>query len=112
MAHLEASDDRLPVPAPLAARMRRLPFRSKCEPRCGRISAGHEVVVLSRTPGSTGTRSRVVAWNAETIGPWAGEIDGTDIVVHLAGRSVDRRYTATNRRLIRESRVKSTTAVG
>lgn len=29
VANLEASDDRLPVPAPLAARMRRLPFRWK-----------------------------------------------------------------------------------
>ena len=44
------------------------------------------------------------------IGP--REIDGADVVINLAGRSVNCRYTAENRRLIKESRINSTRAVG
>src|SRR5262245_6528684 len=74
------------------------------------IAADHEVVVLRRTPGKAPWR--VVKWDGETVGDWATEIDGADIVINLAGRSVDCRYNAKNRRLIKESRVNSTRAVG
>jgi uncharacterized protein (TIGR01777 family) len=40
------------------------------------------------------------------------EIDGADVLINLAGRSVNCRYNPANRRLINESRVKSTRAVG
>ncbi len=71
---------------------------------------GHEVVVLSRSPGKSPWR--VVQWDAETVGDWATEIDGADAVINLAGRSVNCRYNAENRRLIKESRINSTRAVG
>ncbi len=71
---------------------------------------GHEVVVLSRNPGKAPWR--VVPWDADTVGAWAAEIDGADAVINLAGRSVNCRYHAENRRLIKESRVNSTRAVG
>lgn len=73
---------------------------------------GHDVVVLGRMLRGARSRFRTVAWDAETLGPWVDEIDGADVVVQLAGRSVDCRYDAANRREILESRVKSTTAVG
>ena len=50
--------------------------------------------------------------DAETVCEWAAEIDGADAVINLAGRNVNCRYHAENRRLIKESRVKSTRAVG
>ena len=71
---------------------------------------GHEVVVLSRRPAAAPWR--VVAWDAGTLGPWAVELDGADVVVNLAGRSVNCRYSAENRRQIMDSRVHSTRAVG
>ena len=71
---------------------------------------GHDVVVVSRTPHKAPWR--VVAWDAERLGPWTRELDGADIVVNLAGRSVNCRYTAENRRLIKDSRVHSTRVVG
>ena len=43
---------------------------------------------------------------------WAGLLDGARAVVNLAGRSVDCRYTARNRRLIMDSRVDSTRVLG
>jgi uncharacterized protein (TIGR01777 family) len=71
---------------------------------------GHDVVVLSRHPGTAPWR--VIRWDAETVGDWATEVDGADVVVNLAGRSVNCRYTAANRRLIKDSRVCSVRAVG
>ena len=54
----------------------------------------------------------MVAWDAETLGAWVAELEGTDVVVNLAGRSVDCRYHARNRREIMQSRVNSTRIVG
>lgn len=71
---------------------------------------GDEVVVLSRSPGPAPWR--VVAWDGTTIGPWTAELDGADVVVNLAGRSVNCRYTAARRRDIHESRVRSTQVLG
>src|SRR5215469_6005651 len=71
---------------------------------------GHDVVVLSRTPQKAPWR--VVAWDARHFGAWTSELDGADAVINLAGRSVNCRYTAQNRRLIRDSRVNSTRVVG
>ncbi len=71
---------------------------------------GHDVVVLSRNP--TSAPWRVVRWDAETPGPWTAELDGADVVINLAGRSVNCRYHARNRQAILESRVRSTRAVG
>ena len=70
----------------------------------------HEVVVLSRRARMLPWRT--VAWDGATPGAWIGEIDGADVVINLAGRSVNCRYTARNRQAILTSRVASTRAVG
>ena len=71
---------------------------------------GHDVVVLSRRPGIRPWR--VVRWNGSTLGEWQREIDDCDVVVNLAGRSVNCRYTPAHRREILQSRVLSTRVVG
>jgi len=71
---------------------------------------GDEVVILSRTPRAAPWR--IARWDAETLGDWAAELEGADVVINLAGRSVNCRYNAKNRKLITESRVKSTQVVG
>lgn len=71
---------------------------------------GHEVVVLSRQPEKQPWR--VVTWDGSTLADWQREIDGCDVVINLAGRSVNCRYTAANRQQILLSRVLSTRVVG
>ena len=71
---------------------------------------GHEVVVLSRQPENRPWR--VVGWDGSTLSDWQAEIDGCDVVINLAGRSVNCRYTAANRQEILASRVLSTRVVG
>jgi uncharacterized protein (TIGR01777 family) len=73
-------------------------------------NGGHEVIILSRNPASAPWRT--VVWDAESIGDWASEFESADAVINLAGRSVNCRYTAENRRAIMDSRVNSTRVIG
>ena len=66
---------------------------------------GDEVVILSRRPNCLNDPWRTTSWDPT-------EIDGSDIVINLAGRSVDCRYTPANRAEILSSRVDSTLALG
>lgn len=71
---------------------------------------GDEVVVVTRSPHLA--KWEMVPWDGRTVGPWASELDGADVVVNLAGRSVNCRYTAANRKAILDSRVDSTRVLG
>jgi uncharacterized protein (TIGR01777 family) len=73
---------------------------------------GHEVVVLSRSARGGAMPWRVVAWDGRTLGGSAAEVDGADVLINLAGRNVNCRYTTANRRAIMASRVESVRAVG
>ncbi|MDX2681611.1 TIGR01777 family oxidoreductase [Streptomyces soliscabiei] len=75
-------------------------------------AAGHEVVVLSRRPTGRGEAGDEVAWDGRTLGPWTEAIDGSDVVVNLAGRSVSCRYTPVNLKAMMDSRVDSARVVG
>src|SRR4051812_9842133 len=71
-------------------------------------AGGHEVVVLTRRP----ERECEIAWDGVTLGPWAEAVDGCDVVINLAGRSVSCRYNAENLRAMMDSRVNSARVVG
>jgi uncharacterized protein (TIGR01777 family) len=51
-------------------------------------------------------------WDGKTLGPWAAAFEGTHLVVNLAGRSVNCRYTEENLREMMDSRVDSARVVG
>jgi uncharacterized protein (TIGR01777 family) len=71
---------------------------------------GYSVTVLSRRPEPAPWQ--VLPWNGRELGNWTQAIDGADIVINLAGRNVNCRYTPANRREIMESRILSTRLVG
>ena len=72
---------------------------------------GWEPIVLARQPSSRAVFPEL-PWDARTLGDWASSLDGAEAVINLAGRSVNCRYTAENRRLIMDSRVDSTRVIG
>src|SRR5262249_55854392 len=71
---------------------------------------GHEVSVLTRW--AIQAPWRTVTWDGRTPGNWSEELNGADLLINLAGRSVNCRYNATNRREIMESRVMPTRLIG
>lgn len=78
----------------------------------GRAFGGaNEIVVLSRRQGENNL-FRNVRWDGKTLGAWAKELEEADVVINLAGRSVNCRYQPRNRREILKSRVDSVRAIG
>ncbi len=72
---------------------------------------GWGILVLTRRPdASLGFRQAI--WDGRTLGAWAAELDGADVLINLAGRSVNCRYTPENRRAMMDSRVESTEVLG
>ncbi|MDQ6779780.1 MAG: TIGR01777 family oxidoreductase [Candidatus Eremiobacteraeota bacterium] len=100
--------------------MKQLPLRIAIPGGTGQIgrllvrhfhSLGDDVTVIARN-ATPELPCRVLTWDGRTLGPWADAIDGAHVVINLAGRSVNCRYTATNRRIIKESRTETTRLIG
>ena len=71
---------------------------------------GHHVTVLTRLPYAETWQT--VRWDGETFGPWTEYLEGADVCINLAGRSVNCRYNAANRAAIYDSRIRSTQVLG
>jgi len=71
-----------------------------------------DVLVFTRQPKPRSDGVREIAWDGETVGDWAAELEGAEAVINLCGKSVDCRYTAKNRKLLIESRTKPARAIG
>jgi NAD dependent epimerase/dehydratase family enzyme len=71
---------------------------------------GHHVTVLTRGPYSAPWQT--VHWDGVSVGDWTATLEGADLCINLAGRSVNCRYNATNRQAIYESRIQSTQLLG
>jgi uncharacterized protein (TIGR01777 family) len=67
---------------------------------------GHHVTVLTRGPYTANWQT--VHWDGEHAGPWVETLEGADVCINLAGRSVNCRYHEENRRAIYHSRIATT----
>jgi len=77
----------------------------------GRLHArGDRVTVLSR--GGAIAPWRVVSWDGVAADDWVQELEDADVVINLAGRSVNCRYGTRNRQEILESRTHTTELIG
>lgn len=63
--------------------------------------------MLSRRPGPG-----EISWDGKTLGDWARSFEGADVVLNLAGRTVNCRYNESNLAQMMDSRVDSTRVVG
>jgi uncharacterized protein (TIGR01777 family) len=53
-----------------------------------------------------------IQWDGRTIGDWAKEIEHADLIINLAGRTVNCRYTEKNKKEIFDSRTDPVTVIG
>lgn len=70
-------------------------------------SQAHEVVILSRSQKPTQDGVRYVQWDGQTLGDWAGELEDSEAIINLTGKSVNCIHTKENRQEILSSRVDS-----
>lgn len=68
------------------------------------IENGYEVCILSRYPLGEGQ----IYWDGQSLGDWVQFIDDSSVLINLAGRSVNCRYTEQNKADILNSRIEST----
>ena len=69
---------------------------------------GHDVYVLTRKPSAPNH----LRWDGKSLGDWTQELEGCDVLINLAGRSVNCRYTEANLTEMMDSRVDSTKVLG
>lgn len=72
---------------------------------------GFEVVILSRKIFLSDS-AKVILWDGETLGGWEAELEGASVLINLAGRTVDCRYTEKNKKQMLDSRILSTRVLG
>ncbi|VFB02269.1 MULTISPECIES: TIGR01777 family oxidoreductase [Chryseobacterium] len=65
---------------------------------------GEQVYILTRNP----KRKNEIFWDAKTLGEWKNLLENSDVLINLAGKSVDCRYTDKNKKEIYSSRIEST----
>ncbi len=75
-------------------------------------AGGWRVVGLARREAGIHPGCRYVNWDGKTLGDWTRELEAADVLVNLAGKSVNCRFTPENRRRIMDSRVGSTRLLG
>jgi uncharacterized protein len=71
-----------------------------------------EVIALTRTPRPRSDGVREIVWDGRTVGEWLINLEGAEAVINLAGHTINCVHTPANRRLILESRVNATRAIG
>lgn len=67
-----------------------------------------EIVILTRGESKTLDTINYVTWDAKTLSGWEKELEDTDVLINLTGKSVDCRYTESNKNEILNSRIDST----
>ena len=67
-----------------------------------------EIVILTRGKSENKNNIKYVNWNAKTFSGWEKELENTDVLINLAGKSVDCRYNKKNKQEIFNSRIEST----
>ncbi|KRD63976.1 NAD-dependent epimerase [Flavobacterium sp. Root935] len=67
-----------------------------------------EIVILTRGKSQITNGIKYVNWNAKTFSGWEKELENAAVLINLAGKSVDCRYTKENKKEILLSRIEST----
>jgi len=68
------------------------------------LNKNYEIKILTRNP----KRKNEIYWDAKTVGNWKEELENSDVLINLAGKSVDCRYNEKNKKEIFDSRIYST----
>jgi uncharacterized protein (TIGR01777 family) len=72
----------------------------------------NDIIILTRSPRPAMGRISYIAWDGKTAGDWTGALENADLLINLAGKSVNCRYTPKNKQTILDSRKNATSVLG
>jgi uncharacterized protein len=67
-----------------------------------------EIVILTRGKSEIKNQIKYINWDAKSFSGWEKELENANVLINLAGKSVDCRYTEKNKAEIIASRIEST----
>lgn len=70
------------------------------------------LIILSRGEARKEGNVSYLPWDGKTLGAWKDELEGAEMLINLAGKSVNCRYTEKNKQEIFDSRTYSTLVLG
>ncbi|HZH62269.1 MAG TPA: TIGR01777 family oxidoreductase [Metabacillus sp.] len=72
------------------------------------LNKGHDVYILTRSQKTSSEKNlHFVQWLSKTSNP-AESLEGVDVIINLAGKSINNRWTEVTKKQIIESRIEST----
>lgn len=71
-----------------------------------------QIIVFSRGKSRKEKNVSYLNWDGITMGDWAIELEGADVLINLTGKSVDCRYNEKNKAEIISSRINATKVLG
>jgi uncharacterized protein len=71
-----------------------------------------EVIILSRSAARKDGNVSYLQWDGKTVGSWKDALENAEMLINLAGKSVNCRYTEKNKQEIFDSRTDSTKVLG
>jgi len=69
---------------------------------------GYQLKILTRNP----VKENHIYWDAKNLDTWVSELEHSEALINLTGKSVDCRYNDKNKKLIYSSRIESTYVLG
>lgn len=69
---------------------------------------GYQVYILTRKP----VNQNHIEWDGKNLNGWQSILESTDVLINLSGKSVNCRYNQANKKMIFDSRIDSTHALG
>ncbi|PWV48363.1 TIGR01777 family oxidoreductase [Chitinophaga sp. S165] len=76
------------------------------------FGSDNDIVILTRNPIAGHGRVSYIKWDGKTLDKWSEQLENTDLLVNLAGKSVNCRYTEENKQEIFDSRTNATAVLG
>ena len=70
------------------------------------------IIVLTRGKSRQLKNLQYENWDGKSLGPWSTSLENADVLINLNGKSVDCRYSKSNKKLIYSTRLESTEVLG
>jgi uncharacterized protein (TIGR01777 family) len=77
-----------------------------------RHKSDSQIIVLTRGKSRNFENIQYENWDGKTLENWSKSLENADVLINLNGKSVDCRYTESNKKLIYSTRLESTEVLG